>query len=629
MRFLKAKLSLFIVGLLIINSGPASQSFGRINSNDMTSDPNQTETVITPSLVAHFHLSGVLTETTATDTLSLSTAQVTSLRSLVRLMEQASEDDELKAVILTFDGMSIEFGQLEEIRDSINRLKATGKIIYVHAEEMDTGDYALLCAGNYLSITPQSTLWLTGLYGESLFVKDLLDKIGIEADFMHVGDYKSGAEMLTNTEPSEAAEENLNWLLDGLYGSLVDMISKSRQLTVEQVKEIIDDGPYLANEALEKGLIDAVQTRQEFISSILSDLDGTIIVDNKYGRKKQPQINLTSPLALFSILGEMLNPPQEPRKETVALIYVDGTIIPGHGQASLLGLVGAAFSGDIRKALEIAAEDEYVKAVVMRVNSPGGSAEASEVILNATRMVKGKKPMIVSMGNVAASGGYYVSCGADTIFADEVTQTASIGVVGGKLATTQLWEKIGVNWVGYKRGENADLLNSIRPFDESQREFLNDYMEQVYDVFKGHVSEGRQGKLTKPIDEIAGGRVYTGKQALELGLVDKIGGLKQAIDYAAVQASLDDYEVRVIPEPKDFITMLLEELSGEGDRMTDIKISDVTNLFAGHPTLQPLLEVLQKLEPHKAKVLYRALQRVELLRSENVITMMPYDIVFN
>ena len=627
MQFLKAKLFLLIVGLLFINFVLISPISGQTNTGDMSSTPD--EVVIKPSLVAHFHLSGVLMESSAADTISLSGGRVTSLRSLVKLIDQAAEDTDVKAVILTFDGMSLEFGQLEEIRDAINRFKSTEKKIYVHAEEMDTGDYALLCAGNYLSMTPQSTLWLTGLYGETLFVKDLLDKIGIEADFIHMGDYKSGAEMLTNTEPSKAAEENLNWLLDGLYGSLVDMISKSRGLTAEQVRMIIDNGPYLAKEALEEGLIDDVQTRQDFISSVLNDFDGTIIVDNKYGRKKQPQINLSSPLALFSVLGEMLNPPQKPKKEAVALIYVDGTITSGHGQASLLGLAGAAFSGDIRKAFEIAAEDEYVKAVVMRVDSPGGSAEASEVILNATRMIKGKKPMIVSMGNVAASGGYYVSCGADIIFADEVTQTASIGVLGGKLATTELWNKIGVNWVGYKRGENADLLNSIRPFDESQREFLSDYMQQTYNVFKGHVTEGRKGKLAKPIDEIAGGRVYTGKQALELGLVDRIGGLEQAIDYAAVQASLDDYEVRIIPEPKDFITALLEELSGEGDRMTDIKISDITNLFAVNPALQPLLEVLQKLEPHKVKVLYQALQRIELLRNENIIMMMPYDITIN
>ena len=629
MRFIKSKLFSFIVGLLTINLGLTSQISGQTDANNVSLNLSQAGAVIKPSIVAHFHLSGVLSESTAADTLSLSGGQITSLRSLVKLIDRAGEDTEVKAVILTFGGMSLEFGQLEEIRDAINSFKSTGKKIYVHAEDMETGDYALLCASNYLSMTPQSTLWLTGLYGETLFVKDLLDKIGVEADFIHIGDYKSGAEMLTNTEPSEAAKENLNWLLDGLYGSLVDMISKSRGLTTEQVKEIIDNGPYLANKALEKGLIDAVQTRQEFISSVLNDFDGTVIVDNKYGRKKQPQINLSSPLALFSVLGEMLNPPQKPRKNAIALIYVDGTITSGYGQASLLGMAGAAFSGDIRKAFEIAAEDDYVKAVVMRVDSPGGSAEASEVILNATRMIKGKKPLIVSMGNVAASGGYYVSCGADTIFADEVTQTASIGVLGGKLATTELWDKIGVNWVGYKRGENADLLNNIRPFDESQREFLNNFMRQTYDVFKGHVTEGREGKLTRPIDEIAGGRVYTGKQALELGLVDRIGGLKQAIDYAAVQASVDNYEVRIIPEPKDFITALLEELSGEGDRMTDIKISDVTNLLTGNPALQPLLEVLQKLEPHKAKVLYRALQRVELLRSENVIMMMPYDIVFN
>ena len=243
-----------------------------------------------------------------------------------------------------------------------------------------------------------------------------------------------------------------------------------------------------------------------------------------------------------------------PQKDAVAVVYVEGPILPGYSQPTLFGAYNAAFSGDIRKALETAAKDESVKAVVLRVDSPGGSVEASEVILNAARQVKTQKPLIVSMGDVAASGGYYVACGADAIFADETTITASIGVVGGKLVTTDLWNKLGVNWVGHKRGANADLLSSTRPFDEAQRKVISDYMQQAYEVFKGHVTKGREGKLRKPIDEIAGGRVYTGKQALDLGLVDQIGGLQQAVEYAAAKVSLKNYDIRVIPEPKDFFT---------------------------------------------------------------------------
>jgi protease-4 len=293
----------------------------------------------------------------------------------------------------------------------------------------------------------------------------------------------------------------------------------------------------------------------------------------------------------------------------------------------MFGMASAAFSGDIRKALEVAAKDDTVKAVVMRINSPGGSAEASEVILNASRQVQIRKPLIVSMGDVAGSGGYYIACAADMIFADKTTVTASIGVVGGKLVTTGMWDKLGVNWVGYKRGANSDLFSSLGRFDESQRKLVYDYMEDVYEVFKGHVTTGRGSRLRKPIDEIAGGRVYTGGQALERGLVDRIGGLNAAIDYAASKVSVEDYEVRVIPRPKDFFTMLMEDISGEGESPTDITMPDATTLMTGIPGTKPLFKLLRKTEPQRAMALYQALQRIELIRAEGVIMMMPFDMV--
>jgi protease IV len=323
----------------------------------------------------------------------------------------------------------------------------------------------------------------------------------------------------------------------------------------------------------------------------------------------------------------MLKNPAASPKDTVAVIYVEGPILPGYSQPSLFSAFNAAFSGDISRALDKAAETDTIRAVVMRVDSPGGSAQASEVILNAAERVRAKKPFIVSMGDVAGSGGYYVSCGADAIFADEGTITASIGVVGGKLVTTDLWTKLGINWVSHKRGVNSDMLSSMQPFSDSQRQVIHDYMQQVYEVFKGHVTKGRGDKLKKPIDDIAGGRIYTGKQALDLGLIDQIGGLQQAVEYAASKASITDYEVRVLPEPKDFFATLIEQYSGEGENPTDITTPASISLFAGDPTIAPLLSLLRKTEPQRAQALIQALQRVELLRRENVILMMPFDMV--
>jgi protease-4 len=581
----------------------------------------------TPSVVAHFHLGGEVTESPVGDPFGLLASQVTSLRNLVARLDKAGDDPKVKAVVLTFDGMSLGFGQLQEVRQAVGRVRDAGKKVYVHAEGMTTFAYGLLCAGDRLSVAPQSALWLIGFYGESPYVKGLLDKIGVQGDFLHMGDYKSAAEMFTRTGPSEPAEENLNWLYDSWYDSLIGMIAESRDKTPEQVRKILDQGPYMAEQAMEMGLIDAVETQDEFLAHMKQDVEGSAKIDNRYGQKAGPEINFANPFAFFSVLSELFKTPETSHKDAVGLIYVTGTILPGYGQRSLFAAADGAYSGSIRKALEKAANDDSVKAVVMRIDSPGGSAEASEVILNATRQVQGKKPLIVSMGDVAGSGGYYIACKADAIFADEATVTASIGVVGGKLITSDLWDKLGVNWVGHKRGANADLFSSSRAFDESQRKVLEGYMQKVYEVFKGHVVAGRGDKLKKPIDEMAGGRVYTGKQALDLGLVDRIGGLKEAIDYAAEKASIEDFDVRVIPEPTDLITQLLGESAGQGERPTDISLSGGIGSLASRPTLAPLLDLLRRTDPEKARVIRQALQRIDLIGREGVVMMVPFDVM--
>ena len=253
-------------------------------------------------------------------------------------------------------------------------------------------------------------------------------------------------------------------------------------------------------------------------------------------------------------------------KDVIGIVYVDGPILPGKPQSSPFGGESeGVYSTPLRKALDKIADDKDVKAVVLRVNSPGGSAVASEIILNATKGVKAKKPFVVSMGGVAGSGGYYVSMGADTIYADAATITASIGVVGGKFATTTMWNKIGIDWDSSRRGANAALLSSDHVFTDAERKKMQSWMNDIYGVFKGHVVAARGKKLKKPIDELAAGRVFTGQQALELGLIDKIGGLEDAVRDVARQAKLKDFEVRVYPQPKNFMEVLIEDLS-DGDR---------------------------------------------------------------
>jgi len=233
------------------------------------------------------------------------------------------------------------------------------------------------------------------------------------------------------------------------------------------------------------------------------------------------------------------------------------------------------------------------------------------------------------MGNVAGSGGYYVSCGAHEIFADEATITASIGVVGGKFVTTPMWNNIGVTWKEYKRGAASGMMSSSKPFTTDERRRIVGWMTEVYDVFKEHVREGRAGKLTKPLEEMAGGRVFTGKQALALGLVDRLGGLSDAIALAAERAELGaDYPVRVVPEPKSLLEVLLEDLSGGGSDDQRLSLRADRPLFAaGSPVLDAVLPLLRSLDPLRANALLSSLRKLELLHREGVVTVMPETLV--
>jgi protease-4 len=239
--------------------------------------------------------------------------------------------------------------------------------------------------------------------------------------------------------------------------------------------------------------------------------------------------------------------------------------------------------------------------------------------------VKAKKPFVVSMGDVAGSGGYYVACGADTIFANASTLTGSIGVVSGKFATNDMWKKIGITFKSYQRGKNAGMLSSTDVFTEAERKRMQGWMDEIYDVFKGHVVAIRGKRLKKPIDELAGGRVYTGRQALDLGLVDKIGTLRDAIDHVAGQAKLKDYEIRVVPEPKNALERLLEEATGEQDDKPGLDVGVRRLPAVGRQTslVELAMPYLRHMDPQRVGLIVRALERLQLMQQEGVILMMP------
>jgi len=575
-----------------------------------------------PATVAVFSFDKSITEKPASDDPLFGSVGAETLHSLITRLDKAAEDDDVKAVVLLAGSTSLAYAQTEEVRAAIDRIKKAGKKVYAHADSLRTAQYALLCGASRLSVSPTGDVWVTGLYGEQLYVRGLLDLLGVKPDFLTCGDYKSAGEMFTRTGPSPESEEMFKWLYDGLFDAVVDLVATGRGVNPEMARKWIDQGLFSAESAREAGLIDAVEYRQDFAQVIKDALGTEVKYDKAYGKKKGPNIDLNNPFAAFQLWAEILAGPQRRRssKDAIVIVHVDGPIMPGKSQPSLFGASDAAYSEPIRRALDKLVDDDKVKGVVLRVSSPGGSAVASEIILNATRRVADKKPFAVSMGSVAGSGGYYVACAGQRIFADSATITGSIGVISGKLVTSGMWSRIGINFKPVQRGEKAGMLSGSELFSEEERDEMQAWMDEVYDVFKGHVVASRGDKLSKPIDDLAGGRVYTGRQAVENGLVDEIGGLEQAIAWVADQADVEDYEIRTVPRPTNFLEELLNELSGQKDK-------DNGELELAQPGRSGLVDaalpMLRQLDPRRAQLVIDALRQVELLQHERVMLTMP------
>ncbi len=572
--------------------------------------------------LAVFELKGSLTEKPAAEDFPFAMSEQESLQSLVSRMDKAAADDDVVAVVILDAGVRLGFAQRDELRQAMSRIQAAGKPIYAHAESMMTGSYALLSGADRLSVTPTGYLIITGIHAELPYVRGLLDRLGVTPDFLTCGDYKSAGETFTRNSASDEAREMYNWLYDGLYSGIVDQIASGRDVERAQAEAWIDGGLYSAEKAAEEELIDAVEHRNEFVAHIQSKHGKNIKLDKAYGKKKPKTIDLNNPFAVMQFYMDLLAGPQTPKstKDAVGIVYVEGNILSGSPEPSLFGPGEGAYSDSIRKALDQAAEDKTIKAVVLRIDSPGGSAVASEAILQASQRLGEKKPLIVSMGNIAASGGYFVACGGRQIVADPTTITGSIGVVTGKFATTKMWNNVGIHFEEYGRGKRSSLMGTSAPFTDEEKRDVQKWMDEVYEAFKKHVVEARGEKLTKPIDEIAGGRIYTGRQALELGLVDKLGDLQMSIELAAKEAGMTSYEVRPVPRPKNFMELLAADLSGQKDETPRLQLSAETSRSSLWDAALPLLKGM---DPHRLEVLRRVFQQVDMIQQERAILAMP------
>ena len=578
---------------------------------------------VVPTSVAVFELGGAVSEGPGGGDLSslLSGTAPESLRSLVSRMDRAGRDKQVAAVALLYNGPVVGSAQLEELVSAVDRLRETGKPVYLLAESMGTGGYVLASHCSHLSVVPGGELALVGLATESPYIRGLLDWLGVEPDFLTCGDFKSAGEMYIREGPSRNAAAMGDRLLDSQYRTYVDLIASGRNVDRKQVRHWIDQGPYTASRARAAGLIDAVEHRREFYDRMRRAHGQTSRLLTRYGLPPRQQVDLSSPLGLIQFYSKLLQGPGRVvnRGDTIAMVYLEGTIVGGSMPISPTG--GAAASSEtLRKTLAVVERDKAIKAVVLRIDSPGGSALASEVILDAIRKVQANKPVIVSMGNVAASGGYYVASYADEILAQPTTITGSIGVVGGKFATTGLWDKLGIKWASRSRGANATLNGTARVFTDDQRDRVQEQLDEIYGTFKRHVVDGRGKKLKKPIEQIAGGRVYTGRQALELGLVDRMGGQVDAIAAAAKRAGIRKYTIREYPESQGLFASLMG--TRQSDRSGPL-VGRRRGRREGVRLLDRVVPLLGTLEPQRAEAIRRIVGHLERLQHERVFLLAP------
>jgi protease-4 len=472
-----------------------------------------------------------------------------SLSSLLTQFRKAKTDKRISAVMLDIDMSDAGWAKSEEIRGAIEDFRSSGKPVYAYMETGLNKDYYIATACDKIFVPPPGELFTIGLAADVMFFRGSLDKLGVYPDIYQIGKYKSAADMFTQKEMTPAHREFINSLLDDLYGRYVEGIAKARSRTPDEIKTLIDNAPYTAKQAKDAGLIDGALYHDEVEKELKKRLgykdgdDLPIAKSGDYRKISQESLGLN-------------------KGERIAVVYAAGDIVSGK---SSFGGSGEETIGSesLVKTINEARDDKSIKAIVLRIDSPGGSGLASDIIWRAIEAAKEKKPVVVSMSDVAASGGYYIACNANKIVAEPSTITGSIGVLGGKPVIKGFYDWIGVTNEYVLRGKNSGMFRETEKFSDTERQKWQEFLGTTYDDFISKVGKGR-GKEKTYIDSIGQGRVWTGSQGKERGLVDEYGGLDKAIEIAKQLAKLpaDQGIQRVImPKPPSFF----EELMNSGD----------------------------------------------------------------
>lgn len=570
-----ALLILFFIGIITISSSS-----------------KEPEPYVQPNSVLKISLSGTLPSRPPSNPLDKyfneKKNDKVSLQTLKENLAKAKSDSKIKGVWLNINMMSEGWANLEEAYNMIKAFRdSTNKFVYASTDDIGFNEkgYYLATAADSVFSPPETFFEFDGFYSQVMFMKGLFDKLGINPEVTRHGKYKGAVEPLYRKSLSKENAYQLQQILDEASRTFLSAVSQKSGKTVAELNNLLNEQPHItADFAYRENLIDSLMYRDEVENYIKRRMGiGSLatISNGRYARVSASKAGLAAPSASGKI----------------AVIYADGPITPDLNSESPFNTNKYISAGFIKKQLDEATDDDNVKAIVLRVDSPGGSGSTSDTIWRMLQDTKKKLPVIVSMGNVAASGGYYISMAADSIVAQPNTITGSIGVFATKLDTKQLFnDKLGITFDEVKSNKHADWLNSTREFTPSEKKAMQQYINQFYHTFISKVAESR-GMSVSQVDSIAQGRVWTGAAAQKQGLVDILGGLDKALDIAAKKAGLKRYNVVRYPEPKSFYELLM----GSADTKVQTMLK---NSWFSNPVAEKVKDQLSLLKHHDALTLF-------------------------
>ena len=531
-----------ILGLILLIMG-AMSLVGMVASGEATKSVSDNSVLV-------MNLSGTMEEQAGDNTMTQflgSAAGSMGLHETLEAISKAKDNDNVKGIYMEAGSFSADYASLQEVRNALLDFKKSGKWIVAYGDTYTQGTYYLCSVADKVWLNPRGNVDWHGIASEPMFVKDLLGKAGIKMQVVKVGKYKSATEMYTEDHMSDANREQTQAYIDGIWRNVVKAVSDSRKITVDSLNAYADRlVMFEGSESLKKlKLVDALLYHDQVKAEV----------------KKLLELDEDKDIRQVSI-AEMQNVKQKRDGEKIAVYYAFGDIVDTPAEGLIMGGGHQIVSNEVSKDLEALADDDNVKAVVIRVNSPGGSAYASEQIWHQVELLKAKKPVVVSMGGYAASGGYYISCGSNYIFAEPTTLTGSIGIFGVFPDRSQLMtQKLGLKFDEVKTNRNSAFGASSRAFNAEELGYLQTYINNGYSLFRKRVADGR--KLTiDQVEAIAQGHVFTGEDALKIKLVDEIGGLDKAVAKAAQLAKVDEYYTAAYPTQPSILDQLLNQAKG-------------------------------------------------------------------